>query len=148
MENRKKFLDEIAKKLNIKKPSDWGKVTVQHLQELGGSAFMRLYNDSLFTCLQSIYKGMYLSFRLLRYKDIDWKYEWFRNLPKSYWESMGNRKEFMEKIAKKLKIKNPSDWGKVTVHHFYELGGGALLSSRYNNSLFACLQSIYKGEIT
>jgi hypothetical protein len=65
-------------------------------------------------------------------------------LPKSYWKSIENRKNFLDEIAKKLNIKTPSDWGNVTLQCFYDLQGRSILK-RYNNSLFACLQSVYKG---
>lgn len=59
MENRKKFLDEIAVRLNIQSPSDWGKVTQQHIYDLGGSSLLsNYYNGSLFACLKSVYKGI------------------------------------------------------------------------------------------
>jgi hypothetical protein len=38
IENRKNFLDEIAKKLNIKIPSDWGNITVRQFKKLGGNS--------------------------------------------------------------------------------------------------------------
>lgn len=66
-------------------------------------------------------------------------------LPNSYWKLEENRKLFLDDIAKKLSIKKPSDWGKVTVQHFYDLGGSSLLNNYYNGSLHACLQSVYKG---
>jgi hypothetical protein len=62
MENRRNFLDEIAKKLNIKTPSDWGKVTYDYFCELGGGSLLGYYHGSLFACLQSVYKGIYSTF--------------------------------------------------------------------------------------
>lgn len=51
-------MDDIALKLNIQRPSDWGGVTVKQVSELGGSYILRrYYNKSLFACLRSIYKG-------------------------------------------------------------------------------------------
>lgn len=58
---------------------------------------------------------------------------------------MENQKKFLDELAMKLNIKNPSDWGKFTTRLVYELGEGSLLTSYYNNSLFTCLQSVYKG---
>lgn len=55
-ENRKKFLDNMATKLNIKKPSDWGKVKRKDLHTNGGSSLLN-YNSSVFSSLQSTYKG-------------------------------------------------------------------------------------------
>lgn len=58
-ENRKKFMNEIANKLNIKKPNEWGKVTLRRIYELGGSSLLAGYfNNSLFSCLQATYQGM------------------------------------------------------------------------------------------
>jgi hypothetical protein len=50
-------------------------------------------------------------------------------------------------MEKKLNIKTPSDWGKVTVQQFYAFGGSSLLKYHHNGSLFTCLQSVYKGII-
>jgi hypothetical protein len=58
MENRRNFLDEIAKKLSINTPSDWGNVPIWRFYGLGGSSILNYYNGSLFKCLQSIYKGI------------------------------------------------------------------------------------------
>lgn len=142
MENRKYFLDKVAKTLNIESPSDWGKVTNHTLRKLGGSGIQRYYNGSLFRCLQSVYKGKE-EVRLFTLGDIHWKEEWF-DIPKSYWGSIDNSKNFLDKVAKQLSIQAPSDWGKVTSWRLCELGGRSLLNY-YNGSLFACLQSVYKG---
>lgn len=58
LDNCKKFLDEVAEKLNIKNPRDWGKVTGQLISDLGGTSLLsNYYDNSLFSCLQSIYAG-------------------------------------------------------------------------------------------
>lgn len=51
-------MDSLALKLDIKKPSDWGKVTTQLLYESGASSILsNYYNGSLFACLKSVYPG-------------------------------------------------------------------------------------------
>lgn len=60
MENRVKFLDEIAVKLNLENPSDWGKVTLQQFREFGGSGILNYYKGSLLNCLRSVYIGIQL----------------------------------------------------------------------------------------
>lgn len=58
MENRKLFLNELANKLDISTPSDWGKVTVKRVNKFGGGSLLtHYYKGSLFSCLQSVYKG-------------------------------------------------------------------------------------------
>lgn len=79
--------------------------------------------------------------------DIIWNKEWFSNIPKFpkfYWKSKENQKKLLDGIARKLNITNPKDWGKVQTLDVQLLGGTSLLN-RYNNSLFACLQSVYSG---
>lgn len=58
---------------------------------------------------------------------------------------MENQRIFLDKAANELKIKEPSDWGKISVKSMYEKGGGTLLSKYYNNSLLSCLRSVYNG---
>lgn len=142
IDNQKEFLNNIALLLHIKNPIDWGKVTTQQFVELGGRSLLNYYKNSLFLCLQSVYKGPIQS--LVTLEDIKWKREWFIKLPNSYWKSMENRKKFLDEVALKLNINSPKDWGKVTQHLCNELGGSGLLRY-YNGSIFACVQSIYKG---
>lgn len=59
MENRRKFFDEVAINLNIKNASDWGKVTIRQFCKFGGAGILNYYNNSLFSCLQSVYKGTF-----------------------------------------------------------------------------------------
>lgn len=48
----------IAKKYNIYKPLEWGRITAEHIHEAGGGSFLYYYyNNSIFIALQSIYKG-------------------------------------------------------------------------------------------
>lgn len=143
MENQKEFMDEVAKKLNIKNPSDWGKIRTQQIFNLGGQyLIIHYYGGSVYRCLKSVYKGANC-LHSLTCKDVHWKREWFSNLPKSYWESLENRKEFLDEVATKLQIKKSSDWGNVSIATIHELGGGSLLSGYFNNSLIDCLQSVY-----
>lgn len=59
-ENRRKYLDEIALKLNINNPSDWGKISTRELRRAGGASLLNCYNNSIFETLQSIYEGILL----------------------------------------------------------------------------------------
>lgn len=60
LENRRKFLDEMKLKFNIKEPKDWGNISVKEFQNAGGNSMLKLYGNSLFECLQSIYTGICL----------------------------------------------------------------------------------------
>jgi len=116
-ENHKNFLEELAVKLNIKKPEDWGSISKQSLHERGGSTLLRHYG-SLRKALKQIFP------------EIEWKNEWFLNSPKvemGFWKKKENRKQFLEELAVKLDIKEPKDWGKVSKQQILENHGGSLL---------------------
>lgn len=70
MENRRKFLDEIAIKHNVKKLSDWGKVTISQIRQFGGAGLLKYYNNSLFECLKAIYKGIFIIEEKIKTKKI------------------------------------------------------------------------------
>lgn len=145
--NQRKFIEEIALKLNIIKPSDWGSISVRRVFELGGTSLLDNYQGSLFRCLKTIYKGKFAVLSKTEALEINWKRDWFTNISKaskSHWKSTENQRKLLDDLQVKLKIKKPSDWGKVTLIQVHELGGSYLLR-QYNNSLFRCLQSIYKG---
>jgi hypothetical protein len=56
-------LEQVRKKFDIKKPSDWGKLTTIDLKKIGGSSLLSRYQGSLFKCLKSIYKGKELLYQ-------------------------------------------------------------------------------------
>lgn len=66
-----------------------------------------------------------------------------KRVPTNFWKLQENRKKFLDELASKLKLKKPSDWGNVTIQQIHDFGGGSLLNTYYNDSIFACLQSVY-----
>lgn len=77
------------------------------------------------------------------HKGTEWKRTWFM-FPAMYWNSMENCRKYLDDVKSMLAIKEPMEWGKVTVRQIHALGGGTLLTL-YKGSLFRCLQSVYKG---
>lgn len=147
--NQKIFLDEIAKKLVIKSPSDWGKVKKRDVLLLGGNTILqRYYNGSIKSALQSVYPGMLFwhpKFTL----EIRWERNWFENVrenPSDYWKSEQNQRKFLDGLQKKLNIQSPRDWGNITIQNVIDNGGSGLLN-HYNSSLFQALQRIYPGTL-
>lgn len=63
---------------------------------------------------------------------------------KSFWRIKQNQKEFLDKLAKQLHIKEPKQWGTVTKRQVIDLGGKTLLCN-YEDSLWKILQSVYPG---
>lgn len=55
--NQKEFFDEIAARLKITSPSDWGKLSPKVINQHGGSSIIKKYNGSFFQALQQVYPG-------------------------------------------------------------------------------------------
>lgn len=123
-QNVKRFIDNISLKLNIRSPKEWGQVSNRLFKEVGGASLLTYYKNSLFFCLQAVYEG--LNLQLLRKIDIEWKREWFANLPKyerSFWNSEENCKHFLNKIATEVNIQTTNDWRKISISLLKNNGG-------------------------
>lgn len=66
VESERNLFAELATKLNIRHPSDWGKISVQTvLKNGGGSVMANKYNNSLIKALHSNYPGWITNRRLI-----------------------------------------------------------------------------------
>jgi len=63
-------------------------------------------------------------------------------MKKGYWDDINNQKRFLDKIAKELHIREPTDWYKVKHADIRKRGGSALLK-RYDHSLIKTLIGVY-----
>lgn len=126
-ENQRSFLETAAKTLGIERSSSWGKVTTLRIKELGGYGLLNRYEGSLLLALRSVYPG---SFLLLLFPlilvEINWKQEWFRNVPKykpNFWNSLENQREFLDNIAKTYHINSANEWKKISSSLICKKGG-------------------------
>jgi hypothetical protein len=113
--NQIKFVDWVAKQLNVKEYSDWYKfqlevqklvavcIRFQELCKLGGSSILK-YHKSLYSLLCAT---------KVQYKWLPWK---FVKVPVHFFEDMRHRREFMDWAGEELGIKNFSDWYQVQHH--------------------------------
>lgn len=69
--------------------------------------------------------------------------EWFQFMPHGYWKNPQNQRNFLENLSKELGVKNPIDWGKITVKDFYDHGGHSLLR---RTSIVEVLRKNYPGN--
>lgn len=123
-ENQKNFFEGIKIKFDIREPSDWKKVTLQDIRKSGGKTLLNYHSYA------------------------KWNNEYLvavSNVPKSYWNSAENQRKFLDEIKNKFHIKEPRDWGKVTVRDIQSAGGISILERYYQRSLFKCLQTVYRG---
>src|SRR5260370_447037 len=55
MKNQRNFLDDLAKKLNIRNPQDWYGVKNANFQKLGGGKLLCQYKSSLYRILKTLH---------------------------------------------------------------------------------------------
>jgi hypothetical protein len=86
------------------------------------------------------------------------EYEWlpwkFAHTPVHFWDDINNQKQFFHWAAKKLNIKEMSDWYKISqkvdfyckkvtqIKDFFDVGGASLLTNKHT-SLSALLPAVY-----
>lgn len=61
-----------------------------------------------------------------------------------FWLDSLNRRTFLDSLGKKLKIKQPADWGQVTCKKIIDLDGGSILKV-FKGSVYKLLESTYTG---
>ncbi len=63
LKHQRLFLDNLAKKLNIKDPKDWYFVSTRQVHALGGHGLLNYYKGSLIQALQANYHGHWSTWR-------------------------------------------------------------------------------------
>lgn len=126
--NHKKFLEYIYKKLNFKSLDDWNNISVRDFSKEGGSS-MLLYYPSFIDMLKT------------HYPDHDWCIHKRKQRPNGYWKEKKNHRQYLDIIAKKFDIKEPSDWKNITLSDLYENGASSLF--RYYPSFYDALVKNY-----
>lgn len=66
---------------------------------------------------------------------------------KGFWSNKSRHREFFDALAKKLEIKQPSDWRVISREKIVQHEGSALLFNYYDGSIKKALQSTYPGSI-
>jgi hypothetical protein len=74
----------------------------KQIKEMGGSALVEQYKQSLLLLLSGVFPG---------YEWVPWRFE---KCASGVWHDERNQRNFMEWAGKELKIKEMSDWYKVT----------------------------------
>lgn len=84
------FLQDLSKKLGIKKMDDWYTITNQHIRQHGGRGLLKAYHDSHVELITKLFP------------DHKWQKWKFVRTPHGYWESISNQRVFFEAISEKL----------------------------------------------
>ncbi len=71
------------------------------------------------------------------YPSHHWEIWNFAQVPQGFWKEKEHQVQFFEAVQKQLKVSTLEDWYKVRASQVHALGGKGLLTSYYNDSLFA-----------
>jgi len=109
LENQRNFLQQLAAKLDIKKPGDWAKVSYKDMNKHGGRALLAKHGNSLLRTLQAAWpEAGVLPHHM-------------RSRPRKYWASAERRRQFLDELAEEFGVEDPEDW---------RLVGGDVISQR------------------
>lgn len=67
-------------------------------------------------------------------------------MPKSYWVLPANGRKAFDELKLHFNIKEPEDWGKVTINEIGKKIPRTILI-KYRSSLYLCLQAVYPGKL-
>ena len=129
LDNQRKFLDYLFKKLNFNSFNDWNTLKKLQIKENGGKGLLKKYNGNIKTLISFNYPEQ--SFLLYEKKK-----------PNKYWYSFDNQKAFMDQLFIKLNLKSIDDWNSVTWKEIAENGGSGLIS-KFGFSVSKLVSSIY-----
>lgn len=128
---QRNFLDYASQRLNVHTQDDWYKVSFKDIVSLGGAPLRRIYKNSMYNTLVSVYPNQ------------DWPIWKFNRVPSGQWDDLNQQRQFMDMVAQKLGLKSMDDWYYVKQSQIKQLGGASLLQHYYHNSLSAALMQIY-----
>lgn len=137
-QSQRYFLDNLWKKLGIEnQPKEWALLNNRELRNMGGRTLLS-YHGGIKPALKTLYPG---NLRLMtQLEEITWKEEWFR-MNREDPERINDQRQFFQKLAIKLNIKEPNEWGKVTSKVVINYGGGWIL--RRHSSVFQSLVFLF-----
>jgi hypothetical protein len=133
VQNQRRFLDDLAVKLNIKSPEDWYSVKVETVVKLGGTFITRHYDGSLVRGKKKcIYKVTFLALASV-YPEHKWNAT-KTHKPSKYWKDINSQRNYFDNLAVKFRIHEPSDWYSMSTAVVKKMGG-TFISRSYGGSL-------------
>lgn len=130
-ENQLEYMEWLAKELNVNSMEDWYKVTQRLITKHYGAHLLRLYNNSTSALITSLFPNY------------PWKLWKFTHVPNNFWNRKENQLEYMNWLAKELKLTSMEDWYHVSVQEFKDNYGYGLLGWKYGCTPSALITSVY-----
>ena len=133
IENQRKFMNDLFKKLNLKSMDDWVNVNRKTIQKNGGKILLKwYYKDDMQKLYSNIYPNYHFNFEnLLKLNAND------------YFQSIENQISFMDSLFYKLNLKNLEDWLATPKIKITKNGGKSLIFYYYSKDIKKLLSTIY-----
>jgi hypothetical protein len=98
----KNLLQSLTRELSIEKPTDWFNLTPELLRQYQADHILRDYDNSIPIMISQVFP---------EYKLFPWQ---FKKVPRNFWASVVNQKQFIDWLSVKLNINKQEDWYRVT----------------------------------
>jgi hypothetical protein len=128
-ENQRNFIDWLGSALGFKEMEAWYHITLKEIIQHRGSF---LINDKYYGSPSKLIQSVYPSHEWLIWR--------FDIVPKGYWNSLENQKQFMKWLEKKLHISNVKEWYRISMGDITRFSSRSLVD---NYSLAHLLSTIY-----
>lgn len=111
--NHRIFLEELGKKLGFANVEDWYKVKKTDITQNGGSKLFRLYGESIFKTVSSVFSEKSWKSWLFENEKVPSGLIHFLSSCKGFWLEKSNQREFLIYLADKLGVRSYNDWFSV-----------------------------------
>jgi hypothetical protein len=112
--NHRKFLEYLAKELNIKDKNDWYKVGQKVVKHSFNTYYKEINKYGGLSLLVKEYGGSPSKLITSCYPEYNWDMWKFDTCAHRFWEDLKNQRKFLEDVAKELNFNEMSDWYKMT----------------------------------
>lgn len=137
LENRRAFLDMLAKRKGVECVGDWRRVSTSDVRDAGGTGLLSYYG-SFVDALKDSYEE-----HREHWSESDAS-TWRNKSPNGHWEEEGNVCAFMERAKQHLLIREDSDWQRVSTVQLQALPGGRTVLEKM--SLVDALTTAFPGK--
>lgn len=113
--NRLRFVREVAARLSLAQAEDWRDVTEEQLMQEGAGGLLRFYGGSVHAMLRDTVGPT-------------WEvYECRRVVPDAFWEDKAAVKRFLTYLRRRLQLRDPQEWLRVSNDQVIAHSGRGLL---------------------
>jgi len=137
--NQREFLEEIGKKLGIKKAEDWYRIHPKQIANFGADNILQLYNNSFVSALINLFPEKRLQFWRFPKRLLQSGF----TVPKSYWDDQSLQRAFFDHVMdKELRLRNMDDWYNVNPDSLNSFAK-KLIQAHHQSSFQRALTKIY-----